>query len=117
LDQTPVVDIKPYISYSDLIENSADGFATPPASTRDIKFTRDAEDFCVQYEKQNNRVLRRLIAETLALDPRPASQRHGKQSYGMALWDVNVRFQVVENTFVVERIELVKGEGVYESHT
>ena len=117
LDQTPVIDIKPYISYSDLIENSTDGFATSTATARDIKFTREAEEFCVQYEKRNNRVLKNLIAETLALDPRPASQRHGKQSYGMALWDVNVRFRVVENTFVVERIELVKGEGVYESHT
>lgn len=110
LDQTPVIDIKPYISYGDRIVNSIDGFATPPASARDIEFTREAEDFCVQYEKRNNRVLKGLIAETLALDPRPASQRHGKQSYGMALWDVNVRFRVRDNSFVVEKIELINNQ-------
>ncbi len=112
LDKTPVVDIKPYISYSDCVENSRTGFATPPADSRTVTFSLQAEDFCVEYEKERESPLRQLIVETLALDPRPASQRRGKQHFGMLLWDVNVRFDVTQEGFMVEEIEQV--EEVFE---
>ena len=106
LDKTPVVDIKPYIPYSDSVAAASDGFIPPPESvTREVVFTEAAAHSCHEYEQRTGRRLRLLIAETLGQDPRPASQRHQVREYGMALWDVNVRWQAHGERFLVLSIE------------
>lgn len=106
LDQTPVVDIKPYIPYSDSVVGASGGLIPPPASVeREVVFAEAAAKSCGAYEQRTGRPLRLLIVETLAQDPRPASQRHQMREYGMLLWDVNVRWQANENSFLVLSIE------------
>jgi len=102
LDKTPVIDIKPYIPYSDSVPGASGGFIPPPESVeREVLFTEAAAQTCSEYEQRTGRRLRSLIAETLAQDPRPASQRHQTREYGMALWDVNVRWQAHGECFLV----------------
>lgn len=105
LDQTPVVDIKPYIPYSDKVEGATRGFTSPPASCNDVSFSEDAEEFCRQYELTQGRPLRRLIRETIGHDPRPAAHRLLKREYGILLWDVNVRFVADIDHFLVLKVE------------
>jgi tRNA-Thr(GGU) m(6)t(6)A37 methyltransferase TsaA len=108
LDQTPVVDIKPYVPYSDSISTASGGFIPPPESVvREVVFTEAAAHSCYVYEQRTGRRLRLLITETLEQDPRPASQRHQVREYGTALWDVNVRWQADGWRFLVIAI----GEG------
>ena len=81
---------------------ASDGFIPPPESvTREVVFTEAAAQYCSDYEQRTGRRLRSLIAETLGQDPRPASQRHQTREYGMALWDVNVRWQAHGERFLV----------------
>lgn len=101
VDQTPVVDIKPYISYSDRIEGTMDGAASPPDPCCPVEFIDEAEDFCRKYEARSGCALRMLIRETIGHDPRPAAHRQIEREYGMHLWDLNVRFIKKENTFKV----------------
>ena len=102
LDKTPVIDIKPYIPYSDSVPGASGGFIPPPESVeREVVFTEAAAEYCGEYEQRTGRRLRSLIAETLAQDPRPASQRHQTREYGIALWDVNVRWQAHGERFLV----------------
>lgn len=102
LDKTPVVDIKPYIPYSDSVPGASDGFIPPPESVRrEVVFAEAAAQSCSEYEQRTGRRLRSLIAETLGQDPRPASQRHQTREYGMTLWDVNVRWQALGERFLV----------------
>ena len=106
LDKTPVIDIKPYIPYSDSVPGASGGFIPPPESVeREVLFTEAAAQTCSEYEQRTGRRLRSLIAETMGQDPRPASQRHQTREYGMALWDVNVRWQAQGERFLVLLIE------------
>jgi hypothetical protein len=68
---------------------------------REIVFSEAAAESCQRYEQRTGRQLRSLIRETLVQDPRPASQRHQSREYGMALWDINVRWQAQGERFVV----------------
>ena len=112
LDQTPVFDIKPYVSYSDAVTDAECGFIPPPRMVqRKVLFTKEAEEACAIYEQRTGRQLRVLITETLEQDPRPASQRRQVREYGMALWEVNVRWQAEGDRFLVVGIEGVEKTG------
>ena len=106
LDQTPVVDIKPYIPYSDRVDTATMGFTSWPQTLRDVSFSDEADSFCQHYESAKGRPLRQLIRETIEHDPRPASHRTSKREYGMLLWDVNVKFMADCDSFVVNKIEM-----------
>jgi len=91
LDNTPLVDIKPYLPDTDSIAGASDGFlVTPPLA---VRVHPQAEQFCRRYQEETGRNLRQLLTECLACDPRPASQRDERE-FGMRLWDVNIRFRV-----------------------
>ena len=83
LDQTPVLDIKPYLPHSDCCPEAV-GFADRVrAALR-------------QMRPQEKRQLARLLVQVLRLDPRPAyyGDRGKKQDFGMHLLDWNVRWRL-----------------------
>jgi tRNA-Thr(GGU) m(6)t(6)A37 methyltransferase TsaA len=94
LDGTPVLDIKPYLPSSDSIEKATEGWAVREFVSLEVVFLPLALQFCVEYEAETGVPLQQLINEILREDPRPASQREKKDTYGMRLYDVNVRWQV-----------------------
>jgi tRNA (adenine37-N6)-methyltransferase len=96
LNRTPVVDIKPYVPFSDCIADAAVGYSGQLISALPVCFQEDAELFCQEYEEKTEKNLSGLIEQVLAQDPRPASQRSRDKCFGMQLWDVNIRW-VVEN--------------------
>ncbi len=106
LDGTPVLDIKPYVPYSDAISSASEGFTAIADSNNGVElsgnvvFAQEAADFCVGYEAQTQQPLRGLIEEIIGADPRPRSQQ-GKKDFGMFLWDVNVRWRVENEGAVV----------------
>lgn len=102
LDQTPVVDIKPYIPYSDCIPSAGGGYAHGRQLDLPVVFTVQSSDFCNRYQAETGRNIRQLIEEMIRHDPRPASQKGSKNSFGMLLWDVNIRWSVEEDLLRVE---------------
>ena len=108
LDGTPIVDIKPYVPYADIIENAQGGYAhQQPESEIQVAFSTEAiaavEYFTKQYPK-----LQQLIEQVLSQDPRPAykHQKVDDKVYGMALYDLNITWQMVSlNCLVVKNIE------------
>lgn len=101
LDQTPVVDIKPYLPYSDRIAGATSGYATISAAPVAVSFSEEAIAFGANYRNEQGRDLLRLIGQILQQDPRPASQKGAGREFGMQLWDVNVRWRARENDFLV----------------
>jgi tRNA-Thr(GGU) m(6)t(6)A37 methyltransferase TsaA len=96
LDGTPVLDIKPYIPYADCIAEARSGFApAPPAARLEVVFSPAARRECNVYAGEY-RGIEQLIRDVLAQDPRPAykAQDDGKREYGVALYDLNVRFRI-----------------------
>ena len=105
LHGTPVFDIKPYVPYSDRLEEAGSGFVKFAEEPVDVRFSPEAGRQCLQYEEKTGRNLQTLIEEILGQDPRPASQRQKKREYGMLLWDRNVRWLAEGYTFTVLSVE------------
>ena len=95
LDGTPIVDIKPYLPYSDAMHDASAGFAdTRPETQMSVAFSPEAIDFIAKQTHYPE--LEDFIANVLKQDPRPAykKQKQGEQSYGMTLYNYNIRWQV-----------------------
>ncbi len=111
LHGTPVYDIKPYLPYAEAFPEAAGGFAAEaPAPALEVSFEAPAETVLRARPR-----LRRLIVETLALDPRPA-YRKGEEArcYGMRIEDFDVRWRVEDERAVVE-VLVPDAEGVSAS--
>ena len=106
LDGTPILDIKPYLPYSDAMTDATAGFAdTRPETDMSVEFTDEALAFIEKQTEQPE--LKAFISNVLKQDPRPAykKQRESEQSYGMTLYDFNIRWHVRDNHNTVTRIE------------
>lgn len=96
LDGTPVIDIKPYIPYSDAIIDAQAGFAqTAPSTELTIHFCETAMHDLVSYQ-QACPDLRQLIEQVLAQDPRPAYKRQkpDEKIYGMKLEQYSIKWHM-----------------------
>jgi tRNA-Thr(GGU) m(6)t(6)A37 methyltransferase TsaA len=96
LDGTPVLDIKPYLPYSDNIAGASGGFAPEmPAVSFEVSFGSAALDLFAA-ESESTPGLAALIRQILAQDPRPAyyGKGNGKLVFGMRLFDFDVKWEV-----------------------
>jgi len=92
VDQTPILDIKPYLPYADAKPQALAGFAQQtPDALMDIVFSQHAEQQLIQV-KQDYPELQQLIIEILQQDPRPAYKKNkvDPKIYAVHLSDFNV---------------------------
>ncbi|MCH7336782.1 tRNA (N6-threonylcarbamoyladenosine(37)-N6)-methyltransferase TrmO [Acinetobacter sp. NIPH 2699] len=107
LHGTPILDIKPYIHYSDAIETSISGYAQDEPSRKDVIWTQTAQ--LQQQHLLNQTILHKKIfdelEQVLSLDPRPAYQEDTERVYGMCFAHLNICFTVDENNVTVVSVE------------
>ncbi|WP_318454746.1 tRNA (N6-threonylcarbamoyladenosine(37)-N6)-methyltransferase TrmO [Photobacterium leiognathi] len=106
VDGTPIVDIKPYIPYSDSLPQAQGGFASSAPDLMPVCFSETALN---QLPVKNKAYYQTVISEVLAQDPRPAYKK-GKpdpKQYAVHLFDFNVHFSVTEQQITVNQIEKV----------
>ncbi len=113
LDRTPVLDVKPYAPYSDSVVEATSSYAGNFTEVR-VEFDIAASRFCDTYRQSTGRDLQSLIQEVLWQDPRPASQKKKRKEFGILLWDVNVRFRVVQEEDQPDLFEVYMCEKVSE---
>lgn len=97
LHGTPVLDIKPYIPYSDAITNVQADFAQQkPESLMDVHFTEAVTQDLTQFVQQFPD-LKVLIEQVLAQDPRPAYKKDkiDTKNYGIRLYDFNIMWRLI----------------------
>jgi tRNA-Thr(GGU) m(6)t(6)A37 methyltransferase TsaA len=113
LDGTPILDIKPYLPYSDALADARGGFAdAEPETIMKVEFSAAAEQFCRQQSAYPK--LQQLIEKVLKQDPRPPykKQRESEQTYGMTLYNFNIKWTVNgEHNYVTEIIKLSELAG------
>lgn len=123
IDGTPIIDIKPYIAYSDVVTDAKSGFATAALEKLVVQMTDIAKQQFMhiaheqQQDQQNtdkqpstrDNVLYHLqsrlidadierIKELIAYDPRPAYRRDEMQAtFIMRYKSVDVSFQLIES--------------------
>jgi tRNA-Thr(GGU) m(6)t(6)A37 methyltransferase TsaA len=90
---TPVLDIKPYLPYSDAV---VDALAPEKPVTVTVSFTPQADAAVTKLEANGYPGLRELLSDTLAQDPRPAydARRARRKTYGMRIYDLDVKWTV-----------------------
>lgn len=98
LDQTPVLDIKPYIKEIESIPNAKSGFSD------NIKMHKLEVIFKCSCEEN----LKEKIIEVLSLDPRPRYHEDGYKQYGSRLGEVDVHWIV--NDGVVNILEITHND-------
>lgn len=101
LDETPIVDIKPYLTYADSLPDAYSSYANTAPELMPVRFSPPAESALKEHNE-----LRQLISEVLAQDPRPAYQRNGASDrvYGVKLAGHNIRWQVCQSVAVVTEV-------------
>ena len=114
LDDTPILDIKPYLPYADSISEAFGGFASEsPPKRNTVTFSPDALSACLVKEKEGLPKLRRLIVQILANDPRPAyfSNKPSRNKFGFKLYDFDVKWEIKGERIHVTGIEKCGATG------
>lgn len=99
MDSTPIFDIKPYVPYSDCHPEATGGF------------TDTAGDFLLKVSISNSIAeqippdKREALLGVLSHDPRPSYHQDPNRTYGLTFADLNIRFQVKDNTLTVLDIQ------------
>ena len=97
MDGTPILDIKPYLPYTDSHPDARGGFAPGPQAALEVQASA--------------RVLapvppdkRQALLNTLAQDPRPGYQHEPGRVYGLLFAGCNVRFTVEDGVLTVREV-------------
>lgn len=92
LDQTPIIDIKPYIPYSDALPDAQHALAESFTPLNLPVIYADGVN-CPQ-------ALQTQLEEVLACDPRPAYQQGKAREYGLRLDRYNIRWSIEETVAI-----------------
>ncbi len=107
VDGTPVVDIKPYLPFTEALPDARASYAQQaPQADMPVYFTDALAAELVHLEKRYPR-LREFIVDVLAQDPRPAYRKEEDAGKAYAVWllDFNVRWRVTDSGFEVFALE------------
>ena len=99
MDGTPILDIKPYLPYTDSHPHARSGFAVRPAERLLAVECPQKLLECLPSER------RQPLLDLLAHDPRPQYHDNPDRIYGMAYGDHDIRFRVMDGR--VEVISIV----------
>lgn len=96
LHGTPVIDIKPYIQYSDAVSQAESGYAQDEPE-RKVVVWKDVAEQQKQYLMEHQILKNQMIDEleqVLSLDPRPAYQNNPERIYKMKFAQMDISFTV-----------------------
>ncbi len=105
LNNTPIVDIKPYIPFVEAYPETASGFVDGPPKMLNMVWTDKASEQALALLLTKNEKL--LIEQSIAQDPRPAYQNIPDRIYVMQIENKEIKFNIQEdNAFIVDLIEI-----------
>lgn len=99
MNGTPILDIKPYLPYTDSHPDASNGFALD--NTDGLLDVICSDEF---FKKLPANMIDGLF-ETLKHDPRPSYQNDSERIYGMSYGDIQVKFKVSNNELTIINIE------------
>ncbi|MUH71497.1 tRNA (N6-threonylcarbamoyladenosine(37)-N6)-methyltransferase TrmO [Psychrosphaera haliotis] len=106
VNNTPIIDIKPYIPYSDSVVNATSEMANDaPEAQLDVFFSKTANNSieCLNIGVE----FITLIGDVLKQDPRPSYKQNKPDTkvYGIALEEFNITWQVTDKKCEVLNVE------------
>jgi tRNA-Thr(GGU) m(6)t(6)A37 methyltransferase TsaA len=107
LDGTPVLDIKPYVPYADVIADARNSMAAAAPELIPVQWADEALIQAQEHALRLDEPLTELIEQCLAQDPRPAYQTPTPERvYGAQFWDLDVRWHYPQ-TGLIRVLEVV----------
>ena len=103
MDGTPILDVKPYLPYTDSHPDAIGGFAEP------VREYHLEVVFPEEWMSQVPERLRESVLGLLAQDPRPSYQNDPDRVYGVAFGGYDFRFRVRDGVLTVCEVEKLKG--------
>ena len=98
MDGTPIVDIKPYLPYTDSIADATSGFAIgEPERSLHVEITQEQLSAFPQAKRE-------ALVDLLAQDPRPHYQDDPERTYGFAFAGKEIKFKVAGDTLTVIQV-------------
>ena len=99
LDGTPVLDLKPYVAYTDAIVDAGNGWldGADPIAAFDVQWDAAAAEQAAWVEARTSLTLRARVTSTLALGPEPQPYRRIRrdgEKFVLAVKDWRARFSV-----------------------
>lgn len=106
LDGTPILDIKPYLAYSDIITTATFDIADKiDLLQQEVFFSNQAIKVLSEVENRLQQPIKEQIIEVLKCDPRPAYKKNDvEKSYGIKLHDLNIRFRISDLQILIDTI-------------
>ena len=99
MDGTPILDVKPYLPYTDSHPDAIGGFAEPVRNYHlEVVFP---EEWLAQVPER----LRTPVLGLLAQDPRPSYQNDPERVYGVAFGGYDFRFRVKDGVLTICEVE------------
>ena len=114
LDQTPIIDIKPYLPYVERPEKCHNHIAADSPPTIEVTWHARANQQIYQCQHKNldPQSIQAMINQCLAQDPRPAySELDCQRVYGMRFDSFDIRFQYLSDE-LVQVVDLVMAADV-----
>lgn len=108
LNGTPIVDIKPYLAYSDAILQAESGYAQTAPANLTVHWQDEAWQQCQTLCQMQKLELAHIteIEQILSQDPRPAYQDDAEKIYGWAFRDLNILFKIQQNQVQIIEIQM-----------
>jgi tRNA-Thr(GGU) m(6)t(6)A37 methyltransferase TsaA len=115
LDETPVLDLKPYLPYADKIDEAHGGWAEGEIVRYPVFFSEQSELIIEEISKNQRPDFRKLLFEILQWDPRPTSQKSANpienvksegMHFGFNCLDFDVKWKIQNQGIYV--LDLVK---------
>ncbi|WP_454865068.1 tRNA (N6-threonylcarbamoyladenosine(37)-N6)-methyltransferase TrmO [Pseudomonas rhizophila] len=111
LDGTPVLDIKPYVPYADIIGSAHNNIASAAPELIAVRWASSALHQARDHAKRLEEPLVELIEQCLAQDPRPAYQiPTPEREYGAQFWDLDVRWHYPQSG-VIKVLEVIPAKS------
>lgn len=98
MDGTAILDVKPYVPYSDLHVEATGGFT----DTNERK--RLTVEFSAETPKKMTSEQREELVSVLSEDPRPAYQNDENREYGLDYGEFSVKFKVKDGVLTVTSV-------------
>ncbi|QZA79114.1 tRNA (N6-threonylcarbamoyladenosine(37)-N6)-methyltransferase TrmO [Deefgea tanakiae] len=103
VDQTPIIDIKPYIPFVECQTDAKAGFVTGQPPRLNVEFSELALQQISNAPYEN---LFGLITEVLAQDPRPAYASDPYRTYGIRIYQYDIQWRCDGSSAYVLALEL-----------
>lgn len=103
VDNTPIIDIKPYIPFVDSVPDAVGGFASAPPPMHEVVFENDTESILKTFGEQRYKA----VCQTLSQDPRPAYKDDtDEKSYVVKIYSFTINFKVKDSRIHVFNVNI-----------